>query len=236
MAQPGGCFWKWKRETLSEPTILLCGPALDAAESAASLEMLRRVALPGAAKFSVTTGKFDVDGAAKGFNVEADYPADPAYLQTLLRWSETGGLADPRFRDGYDLYCLRRILARHESFDFAVVLRGDAASLEASWPELRKGVGGRLFLTFGDEASPSLLVDLQDVRAAAFLDTAWQLYVTGAVYGIEAYTLDDALGLAQEAVELERSLRKRKVGPELARTSGASTDLAEASLVGSPTE
>ena len=113
MARPGSSFRKRKRETLSEPTILLCGPALDAEESAVSLEVLRQVALPGAAKFLVTTGKFDTEGAAKGFNVEADYPAEPAYLQTLLRWSAAGGLDDPRFRDGYDLYCLGRILARH---------------------------------------------------------------------------------------------------------------------------
>lgn len=230
MVQLGGCFWNRKRETLSEPTILLCGPALDAAESAASLEMLRQVALPGAAKFLVTTGKFDTEGAAKGFNVEADYPAEPAYLQTLLRWSEAGGLDDPRFRDGYDLYCLRRILARHGPFDFAVLLRGDAASFEASWPELGKHVDGRLYLTFGDEASPSLLVDIQDVRSAAFLDTAWQLYVTGAVYGIDGYALDGALDLALEAIEPGRSLRKRTPPAVWSEQPG---ELAEESLVGS---
>ena len=230
MAPPGGCFWNRKRETLSEPTILLCGPALDAAESAASLEMLRQVALPGAAKFLVTTGKFDTEGAAKAFNVEADYPAEPAYLQTLLRWSEAGGLDDRRFRDGYDLYCLRRILARHGPFDFAVLLRGDAASLEAGWPELGKEVDGRLFLTFGDEASPSLLVDLQDARAAAFLDTAWRFYVTGAVYGIDGYALDGALGLVLHPIDPEPSLRKRTSRADCSEQPGG---VAEASLVGS---
>jgi hypothetical protein len=230
MVRPGGCFWKRRKETLSEPTILLCGPALDDAESAASLEMLRRVALPGAAKFLVTTGKFDTEGAAKGVNVEANYPAETAYLQTLLRWSETGGLADPRFRDGYDLYCLRRILARHGPFDFAVVLRGDTINLEASWPELRSGVDGRMFLTFGDEASLSLLFDLQDSRASAFLDTAWQLYVTGAVYGIEGYALDRSLDLALEAIELERSIWKCTPSAD---SAGRPAGRVEASLVGS---
>ena len=233
MAQLGGCYWKWKRETLSEPSILLCGPALDVAESAASLEMLRRVALPGAIKFVVTTGKFDAEGAAKGFNVEADYPAEPACLQTLLRWSETGGLTDPRFRDGYDLYCLLRVLARHGPFDFAVLLRGEGASLETSWPELRNAVVERLFLTFGDEASPSLLIDLQDSRAAAFRETVWQLYLTGAVYGIEGYTLDRALGLALEAMELERSLLART--PQTGWTDRR-PDLAKSSLVGTAGE
>ncbi len=162
-------------------------------------------------------------------------PSSP-YLQTLLRWAEGDSLADPRFRDGYDLYCLRRILARHGRFDFAVVLRAGAASFEARWPELRKSVEGRLFLTFDDGSLRSLLIDLRDERSAAFLDAAWQLYLTGAVYGIDAYSLDSALRLAVAAVELERSHRQRKGEAKLARTPAASADAAEASLVGRQAE
>lgn len=192
--------------------------------------MLRRVELPGAAKFLVTTGKFDAEGVAKGFNVEADYPPEPAYLQTLLRWSETGGFADPRFRDGYDLYCLRRILARSPQFDLAVLLRRDPDGLDEAWPDLCKNVDGQLFLTFGDGGSPSLLVDLRDARAPALLDAAWQLYVTGAVYGLDGYSLDRALDIALEAIEPETS--HRNPVPRVDETKGR-TEWAEASLAGS---
>jgi hypothetical protein len=218
---PGGTFWSWKRENLSEQSLLLCGPALDANESAASLDVLRQITLPDAAKFVVATAKFDAQGVAKSVNVQSDYPGEPPYLETLLRWSGTGDLADPRFRDGYDLYCLRRILARQRGFDFAVMLRGGAATFEARWPELQRSVEGRLFLTFDEEggidstAAPvsSFLIDLRDERAGAFLDAGWQLYVTGAVYGLTAYSLGGALSIALDAVQLERSLREPKTGP-----------------------
>lgn len=198
---------------MPEPLILLCGPALDAGESAASLDLLRRVALENAAKFLVTTGKFDSEGEAKTVNVEANYPAETAHLQTLLRWADIGDLSDPRFRDGYDLYCLRRILGRFKKFHHAVVLR-DGAARQDRWPELQERIGGRLFLTFGEDSSddsaarPSLIINVKDPRTSSFLDAAWELYRTGAVYGMPQYALDDALSIAVEALELEQVLRQ----------------------------
>jgi hypothetical protein len=193
---------------------MLCGPALNAEESERSLEALRDVTLAGAAKFLITTGKFETDGAARSVNVEADYPAEPAYLRTLLSWAQIGDLSDPRFRDGYDLYCVRRVLARHGPFDVAVVLRGGAASFESRWPELLKSVEGRLFVTFDGDAAAALtpgvgsniLFDLRDDRAPAFLEAAMQLFLTGSVYGMSDYTLDRALGVALEAVEVQQRI------------------------------
>jgi hypothetical protein len=105
--------------------------------------------------------------------------------------------------------------------------------LESRWPELRKSVNDRLFLTFGDELSPSLLIDLQDERAVEFLNAAWQLYLTGTVYGIESYTLDQALRLGLGAGDLKRSLEQREF--RAPQTEPAS-DTAEESLVGSGSE
>jgi hypothetical protein len=201
---------------LPNSSVLLCGPALDAKESAASLDILRQVTLPSAAKFVVTTGKFDAGGAAKTVNVDADYPPDPAYLLTLLRWAEISELADPRFRDGYDLYCLRRILARFKTFDYAVVLREGADRLQERWPDLQRGVGGRLFLTLEKRSpadhmmstGPSIVIDLKDDRTPAFLEAVSELYRTGAVYGMEAYTLEGALSAALDVIELQQVFRQ----------------------------
>jgi hypothetical protein len=132
----------------------------------------------------------------------------------LLSWAEIGGLSDPRFRDGYDLYCVRRVLGRHGPFDVAVVLRGGAASFESRWPELLKSVEGRLFVTFDGDAAAALtpgvgsniLFDLRDDRAPAFLEAAMQLFLTGSVYGMSDYTLDRALGVALEAVEVQQRI------------------------------
>ena len=208
---------------MSEPSILLCGPALNAEESAASLDLLRQVSLPGAAKYLVTTGKFDAEGAAKAVNVDADYPRETAHLQSLLRWAGIGDLSDPRFRDGYDLYCLRRVLARFKGSDYAVLLRNGAAAFEERWPKLEESVRGRVYLIFGRSSGTrsvnpgkNLLIDLNDERAAAVLDAAWELYATGAVYGMEDYSFDFALSSALEAVELEETWRKAEIAAPLA--------------------
>lgn len=199
---------------MPEPAILLCGPALDTEGSAASLDLLRQVTLPNATKYLVTTGKFDAEGDAKTVNVETDYPADPPHLQSLLRWAELNDPEDGRFRDGYDLYCLRRILTRFKKFDYAVVLRDGAAGLPGWWPELQDTLADRIFLTFDEQgpgggtvsSRPSLIIGLRDIRTPAFLDAAWELYRTGAVYGIEPYSIVRAFDAALAAVELEQAL------------------------------
>lgn len=211
---------------MPEPSILLCGPALDAEESAASLDLLRQVTLPNATKYLVTTGKFDSEGAAKTVNVDADYPADPAHLKTLAAWADAGSLGDPRFRDGYDLYCLRRIIARFKGFDYAVLLRSGAAAFQDRWPKLEEGVRGRFFQTFGRPSGATgknLVIDLRDERSADFLDAAWEFYSAGAVYGMQGYSLDLALSTAVDSVGLERKLRD---GARLASAPSA-TDTAQ---------
>ena len=218
---------------MSEPSILLCGPALDADESAVLLDVLRQVTLPNATKFVATTAKFDAQGVAKTVNVESDYPAELAYLHTLRKWSQIFDVADPRFRDGYDLYCLRRILARQRGSDYAMVLRGAVAPLEARWPQLQRAVEGSLFVTFdersavGSSAAPtaSFLIDLRDERVGAFLDAAMQKYLTGAVYGLTDYSLNRVLSIALASIQLERSVRDRHeqaiVDPQISADTSA---------------
>ena len=187
---------------MSEESLLICGPGLEAADSEASLQRLGQIGLAGATKVVVTTGKFETDGAAKRINVDADYPPEPAHLQTLLRWAGLNDLSDPRFRDGFDLYSLRRILARHAQSDFALVLRSGAAGFDDAWPELRATLEGRPFLCFGGDGAPSrrnLLVDLRDSRTGAALQAAEQLYSTGAVFALAPYSLDAALDAAVAA-------------------------------------
>lgn len=201
---------------MSDARVLICGPAIDAAESADRLDMLGHIKLPTATKFVITTGKFDAHKAARTFNVEADYPAEPAHLQTLARSAETSSWPEPRFRDGYDLFCLRRLLAKHEGFDFAVLLR-EGTGFDERWSELRSRINGKLFVTF-DVKSPSapeggtstnLLIDLTDKRASVLLDRAGRLYASGTVYAIAAYSLDDTLHLALDALRLEQLITPR---------------------------
>ena len=219
---------------MPEPTILCCGPALDPGESASSLEMLRRISLAGAAKFVVTTSKFDAGDDVKAVNVEGSYPAEPAVLQTLVRWAEGDGLQDPAFRDGYDLYCLSRILERHKRFEYAVLLRGGASTFDSRWSALRDEVNDRLVVTFDEDnagvgianSRPSLLIDLGDERTLDFLAAALELYSTGAVFGMAEYSLDRALSIALSSVERRSSLLRAadEVVEQPAETDGPSRD------------
>ena len=215
---------------MSDPKILLCGPALDLQESAARLEMLRQITLPNATKFVVTTGKFDAKKEARTFNIEADYPTEPALLQTLAAEAVGSDLRDRRFRDGYDLFCLRRILAAHEGFDLALLLR-EADRFEDRWPELRSSIRNELFLTFaeqrpeGDElnSATNLLINLRDKRAAAFLDRVATVYASGAAYAMTHYSLDAALSLSWNSLRLEEMIAQRQQAVRPPEVSGCNS-------------
>ena len=196
---------------MSEGAILLCGPALDESESAESLQLLRSVSLPNATKYVVTVGKFDTQRSAQTFNAEAGHPAETPHLLTLAGWAEGPEPSDPQFRDGYDLFCLRGIIAQNESCDYALLLR-EVADVQDRWPILQDEVRGRLFVTFGSAAGApesgarNVLLDLTDNRMPAFLQRAWDLYSTGAAYGVEPYSLDRALATVADALQLEREI------------------------------
>lgn len=201
---------------MSDPRILLCAPALDAAESQAGLDMLRDIELPNATKFIVTTGKFDAQKVARTFNVEANYPSEPARLLSFARWACGAIGPEPRFRDGYDLFCLDGILEQNGGFDFAVLVR-DAAGLEQRWLELRASVAGALFLTFGPQSAEcteaadtaNVVFNLTHAASRPFRDHVHKLYNEGGFYSLDDYRLDKALQLAVESMRLEEALRER---------------------------
>jgi hypothetical protein len=190
---------------------LLLASALDALESAAGLELLRNTILPNATKFVVTNGKLDTQKLAKTFNVESGYPAEPVHLQTLAAWAEASR-HDPRYRDGYDLFCLRKILAAQDGFDLAVLLRGPVDL--GTGATLVTRLQGRLFRSLqaeiptdpGADERTNVLFDLRDQRIRAFLDHARELYVTGAVYGITPYSFERALSTAGQALQIEEEV------------------------------
>lgn len=168
--------------------------------------MLGSVTLPNVTKYVVTVGKFDTRKIATSFNVEAGYPAAPAYLQTLAVWAERPSRNEPRFRDGYDLHSLRKLLGKEGSdFDYAVLLRS-ADGFEESWPDLQAGLDGRTFLVFSsasaEERTPNVLLSLREKRAIEVLDLALEIYFTGAAYAIDPYSLEGALTAAVDALGL----------------------------------
>ena len=189
---------------MSDARILLCAPALTAGESLAGIERLRALTLPGATKFVVTTGKFDTQKEARAFNVEARYPAETAFLQTLSRWAEELEWPDARFRDGYDLFCLDRIVSENEGYGIAVLLRNGS---DVPWASLLRNLEGQLFLTSQTaENGPNLLINLADHRARGFLDRTVQFYLSGRAYALEPYNLDRALRLVVASLGLEADL------------------------------
>jgi hypothetical protein len=193
---------------LSDPRVVLVGSAIDEAGSSASLRTLAALNLPHATRYIVTRGKFDTQNLAKTANVEAGYPSEPAQLQTLASWAECPLRKDPRFRDGYDLYCLRTILARTHEFDYALLIR-EQSRPQLRWPELLAAIAGTLFLTISsddDIGASNLMLNLADERASAFLDSALELYFTGAAYAISPYSFENALLTAADALRLASAM------------------------------
>lgn len=184
---------------MPEPRLLLCGPAPGTMEPADALAIFRQVTLPNTTKYVVTLGKFDTGGSAKTFNIEAGYPAEPPYLETLSAWALASD-HEERLRDARDIFALRSILQKDEQFDFAALLR-TPADLDKLWPELLRDIEGKLFVTFG---SANVLFNLSEQRGADTIERLWELHVSGAVYAMEEPSMESALAAAAEAVRLEQ--------------------------------
>jgi hypothetical protein len=184
---------------LSDAKLLILGPALDPQETERSLACLGAIALPNAVKIVVTRGKYDAGTAAKTFNIDSGYPAEIALLQTLATWAGRDHRSDPCFRDGYDLFCIRRLLDRNAGFAQLLLMR-DCAGVEQQWPEMLARAADDLFAVSAGDGR-NLLVNLADPRSGALLDLVWSLYRSGAAYAIEPYSLGAAMGIAREALD-----------------------------------
>lgn len=184
---------------MPDPALLILGPAFDAGESRRSAENLGRVDLSHTSKFVVTRGKFDAGTVARTFNIDTGYPAEIAQLQSLATSAGHRFRDDLRFRDGYDLFCIRRLLEKHGGFDLLLLLR-DPAGLEQAWPDLSERAARNLFAV--DETGRNLVLNLADPLCRAFLEQAWTLYRTGAAFAIPSYDLATALATARDALDL----------------------------------
>lgn len=197
---------------MSDPSLLICAAAVDSRESEAQLDALRRLSIANSSKFLVVTGKFDTRKDAQAFNVEAKYPAETAHLQTVARWADISFGPDPHFRDGYDLFCLRRVLEAQGDFGLALLWR-DGMDFTEHWPKLGENIGDSLFLTFGGgkaaggSAGPNLLVNMEHPSALSFLSRAVDFFMTGRSFAIEPYSFARSLELAAETVALEERVK-----------------------------
>jgi hypothetical protein len=177
---------------------------MNAAETAASLELLSAISLDGATKVVVTNGKLETGGVARTFNAESGYPAYPALLETLSRWAEVENWPDRRFRDGFDLMNLGRILQKETEFDFAVLLR-DGEGFEERWPALLSEMGTDPYLTFAPdkhEGPENLLLNLRAPPTRSVLDLACDFYLSGRSFAVSPYNLKAVLDIAREAAGL----------------------------------
>lgn len=163
-----------------------------------ALEMLRPVELPGLIKCVLTDAKFDAQKAAKTFNVEANYDAEPVQLWTLAAWSGSDARSAEPYLDALELFALRAIIKRDGPFDY-IILQRHVSNWAEGWSSLQKEVNDKLYLDLGDG---SLLLNLRAPGGSLFLEIWWELHLTGAVYGFKDYSRAAALAAAAHALGL----------------------------------
>jgi hypothetical protein len=187
---------------LPEPRILLCGPSPQTMAPPQALDMLKQSALPNSLLCVITNGKFDTGNAAKTFNIDAGYSPEPPRLLTFAAWAGLAARSAEQCTDGHELFALRSVIKRDGPFDYALLQRGPT-KIDERWPDLKAKIEGKLFLAVQHR---SVLFNLGDERSSDFLQRAWELYSSGAVYGMADYSLKAALSVAAEAVRLEREI------------------------------
>ena len=187
---------------MPEPRILLCGPSPQTMAPQQALEMLQQEKLANALLCVITNGKFDTRKTAKTFNIDAGYSPEPPRLQTLAAWAGLPSPGAEQCVEGHELFALRSIIKRDGPFDYVLLQRGPTKIAER-WSDLQAKIEGKLFLPVQHR---SVLFNLRDERAPGFLQQAWELYASGAVYAIADYSLKAALSVAADAVRLEREI------------------------------
>jgi hypothetical protein len=183
---------------LPKPKILLCGPVPSRMPPEQALEMLQASGIPGAKLTLLTAAKFDAQKAAKTFNIEANYAAEPLELQTMSAWSGTGASADERLADGLEVFALCALDERDGPFDY-VLLQRSPAKLGEGWAAHLEQVAGRGFVPLG---AGNFLFRNAAGSGARFTDALWDLYASGALYARDNYSFELALSIAADALRL----------------------------------
>lgn len=166
-------------------------------EPADALEMLRPAELPKLTKCVLTDAKFDTQRVAKTFNIEANYPPEPALLRTLAGWSGLGDEAAERLADGLQIFALRSVVDRDGPFGTVIVQR-NPCDFTQRWAALIEQLGDELYLELG---KGNVVLNL-NAGSKALLDALWTLYETGAVYGFTGYSFGAALAAAADSVRV----------------------------------
>jgi hypothetical protein len=167
-------------------------------EPAKALEMLRPTELPKLTKCVLTNAKFETAKAAKTFNIQANYAAEPERLRTLAASSGRKEGSAEQLADGLELFALRAVIKRDGPFGY-VILQRQTADLAGRWPAIVEQAGEQLFVDLGEG---NVLLSLRSPRGQAIVDALWELYFSGAVYGFVDYSFHAAVAAAAQAVEL----------------------------------
>jgi len=183
---------------LRSARILLLGPSPDRMPPAEALEMLRPTELPKLTKCVLTDAKFETAKAAKTFNIQANYAAEPEQLRTLAAWSGLKDGAAEQLADGLEIFALRAVIERDGPFGY-IVLQRHVADLARRWPAMAEEADEKLYLDLGDG---NVLLSLRAPRGSAIVDCLWELYLSGAVYGLIDYSFRAAATAAAQAAEL----------------------------------
>lgn len=192
---------------MSEPSVLLIASALDRGEAATVARALERVRLSNASRYVVTSDRFEAPPGIRTFNAEAGYPPEPPRLETLAAWSGVPCRSDARLRDAYAFFCLQKLIAKENAFDYAIVV-GGPHSVDENCAELVKETGENLFRT--SSTNPSIaVVNLAHEQSDALLELMDDIYLTGAAYALSPYTLELVLRTAEAALQLTREVRDR---------------------------
>ncbi|QIK78070.1 hypothetical protein G7077_03230 [Sphingomonas piscis] len=175
--------------------VLLIGPSPSRVPPSQALEMLRLAELPKLTKCVLTDSKIEPQSVAKTFNIEAGYAADAAQQATFANWSGLQPKPTEQLLDGQEIFAVRTVVERDGPFGY-VILQRQAADLTQLWPKLEQEIGDSLYLDLGDG---NFVLNLRATGGLTLLDDLWELYRTGAVYGLVSYSFGLALDVAVQA-------------------------------------
>lgn len=204
MAQHGRYCSILRTASLPEPAIafLACpadfynpAPALDWLAQISSIKGHRESSL-----FLAVGTKFTPPSGVRTFNIEAHYPAELAQLATHFAWSSIGETGRLMHRDARALFCLRNFAQAHSDTRHIVLILDGLRKSDMLIDSLEARPAAAPLCCIGQtdqgqsaEGAPALIFDRNHPDAEAALTVALDIALTGAIYGIQPYSLDALL-------------------------------------------
>ncbi len=161
-----------------------------------------------AVRFLAVNTKFKAPPGLRTINVGTNYPSELALLATHANWTKAYHQGSQQYRDAQALFCLHRFVQAHPDVERIVLIAKDPGG-DIDIAPLLETASARPFQWLESNREKSAITSIGPIvfnRSNPDSDTALKLALnialTGAIYGLDPYSLEALLDQSTSAAAI----------------------------------